>query len=225
MSAKIQLFQLGGPAVGKTSIAERFFNNKYERIYLTTIGMQNYFKTVKIDDFMITIKMQDTAGQERFNSIAKSSVRGTDGLIFTFDMTNKESFEMISNLLINTNDVVNLENKPLLLIGNKIDNTNSIVIGKKDVDELINKFKNYKISFFKTSAKTGENINEAFLTIIQQILENLDVDIEEEKLKEAILNKVEAPQTTKEEEEDGAIGTKITRRKSLAKKDKKRCCS
>ena len=225
MSAKIQLFQLGGLAVGKTSIAERFFNNKYEQIYLTTIGMQNYFKTIKIDDFMITIKMQDTAGQERFNSIAKSSVRGTDGLIFTFDMTNKESFEIISNLLINTNDVVNLENKPLLLIGNKIDNTNSIVIGKKDVDELINKFKNYKISFFKTSAKTGENINEAFLTIIQQILENLDVDIEEEKLKEAILNKVEAPQTSKEEEEDGAIGTKITRRKSLAKNDKKRCCS
>ena len=226
MSAKIQLFQLGGPAVGKTSIAERFFNNKYEQIYFTTIGMQNYFKTVIIDDFMITIKMQDTAGQERFNSIAKSSVRGTDGLIFTFDMTNKESFEMISNLLINTNDVVNLADKPLILMGNKIDKANSIVITQKDVDDLINKFKNYKISFFKTSAKTGENINEAFATIIEQILDNNDIDIEKEKIQEVILNKVETSQPPKEEEEeDGTIGTKITRKRTLSRKEKKGCCS
>ena len=151
---RIKLFQLGGYAVGKTSIAERFFNNEFQQNYLTTVGIINYVKTLKIDDFIITIKMQDTAGQERYNAIAKNSVKETDGLIFTFDMTSKESFEMISNLLINTNDVVNLADKPLILMGNKIDKANSIVITQKDVDDLINKFKNYKISFFKTSANT-----------------------------------------------------------------------
>ena len=221
---RIKLFQLGGYAVGKTSIAERFFNNEFQQNYLTTVGIINYVKTIKIDDFIITIKMQDTAGQERYNAIAKNSVKETDGLIFTFDMTSKESFEMISNLLINTNDVVNLADKPLILMGNKIDKANSIVITQKDVDDLINKFKNYKISFFKTSAKTGENINEAFATIIEQILDNFDIDIEKEKIQEVILNKVEISQPPKEEE-DGAIGTKITRKRTLSKKEKKGCCS
>lgn len=225
---RIKLFQLGGYAVGKTSIAERFFNNEFQQNYLTTVGIINYVKTIKIDDFIITIKMQDTAGQERYNAIAKNSVKETDGLIFTFDMTSKESFEMISNLLINTNDVVNLADKPLILMGNKIDKANSIVITQKDVDHLINKFKNYKISFFKTSAKTGENINEAFATIIEQILDNNDIDIEKEKIQEVILNKVETSQPPKEEEEeeeDGTIGTKITRKRTLSKKEKKGCCS
>ena len=225
---RIKLFQLGGYAVGKTSIAERFFNNEFQQNYLTTVGIIPYVKTIKIDDFIITIKMQDTAGQERYNAIAKNSVKETDGLIFTFDMTSKESFEMISNLLINTNDVVNLADKPLILMGNKIDKANSIVITQKDVDDLINKFKNYKISFFKTSAKTGENINEAFATIIEQILDNNDIDIEKEKIQEVILNKVETSQPPKEEEEeeeDGTIGTKITRKRTLSKKEKKGCCS
>ena len=223
---KIKLFQLGGYDVGKTSIAERFFKNKFQQNYIMTVGIIPYAKTIKIDDFIITIKMQDTAGQERYNAIAKNLVKETDGLIFTFDMTSKESFEMISNLLINTNDVVNLADKPLILMGNKIDKANSIVITQKDVDDLINKFKNYKISFFKTSAKTGENINEAFATIIEQILDNNDIDIEKEKIQEVILNKVETSQPPKEEEEeDGAIGTKITRKRTLSKKEKKGCCS
>ena len=215
---KIKLFQLGGYDVGKTSIAERFFKNKFQQNYIMTVGIIPYVKTIKIDDFIITIKMQDTAGQERYNAIAKNLVKETDGLIFTFDMTSKESFEMISNLLINTNDVVNLADKPLILMGNKIDKANSIVITQKDVDDLINKFKNYKISFFKTSAKTGENINEAFATIIEQILDNFDIDIEKEKIQEVILNKVETSQPPKEEEEeeeDGTIGTKITRKRTL----------
>ena len=223
---KIKLFQLGGYDVGKTSIAERFFKNKFQQNYIITVGIIPYVKTIKIDDFIITIKMQDTAGQERYNAIAKNLVKETDGLIFTFDMTSKESFEMISNLLINTNDVVNLADKPLILMGNKIDKANSIVITQKDVDELINKFKNYKISFFKTSAKTGENINEAFATIIEQILDNNDIDIEKEKIQEVILNKVETSQPPQEEEEeDGTIGTKITRKRTLSKKEKKGCCS
>ena len=54
---KIKLFQLGGYDVGKTSIAERFFKNKFQQNYIMTVGIIPYVKTIKIDDFIITIKM------------------------------------------------------------------------------------------------------------------------------------------------------------------------
>lgn len=221
---KITLFQLGALAVGKTAIAERFFYNSFNQVYLTTIGLQNYNKEIKIDDLLITIRMQDTAGQERFHSISKTSVRGCNGLIFTFDMTKRDSFDMISKLINNTNDVINLSEIPLVLIGNKIDQENSINITKNDVDELLQKFDKYQITFFQTSAKTGVNVKEAFLKLIETILENRDIDYEKEQLKEAILGNTGTPTPTAEEEEDGVIGTRVTRKKSLTQKEKSSCC-
>ena len=103
------------------------------------------------------MKLWDTAGQEKFNSITKNLLLRVQGIILIFDLTNKESFKNLSSWIKIIKD--HCGNKMVLLIvGNKNDLEEEKDINEEDINAFI---KQEKIHYIKTSCKTGENIKKA----------------------------------------------------------------
>lgn len=152
---------IGDMNVGKTSLINRYVNNKFHENYKSTIGVDLYKKELKFNTNRVSLQIWDTAGAERFQSIAPSFYRGCDACVLVFDLTNSKSFnsleQWIDEFLIYSNPR-NPESFPLILLGNKSDleNTNNININQARIDKFC---KMRKIKYFSVSAKNNNNNN------------------------------------------------------------------
>ncbi len=165
LSLKILL--IGDSQVGKTSILLNYTEHIFPEDHISTIGVEYKDKFIKRDNYNIRLQIWDTAGQERFHSITKSIYRNANGVLFIYDITNKESFNNIKNWIKDLQNVGN-DIKGVIL-GNKIDLELQRVIYKNDLEEMANK---YKMPFIETSAKQNLFVNDAFDLIINEILKN-----------------------------------------------------
>ena len=173
----LKILVLGDSSVGKTSILLKYTDDYFPNVYVTTIGVEYKTKKVKINDLNITLQIWDTAGQERFRSLAKSFMKGADGILFVYDITSKQSFDSIRNWIRQTEDVNSSFQK--IIVGNKIDLSNQREVAK----ETLNKFcsNNSKAKGIEMSAKLGINIEETFNTLANDILGNLTKEQIKEK--------------------------------------------
>ena len=160
----INILLVGNSSVGKTSLCNRYAKGEFHSEFLSTIGTDIFGKSVRIDDENIYLKIMDFSGQERYRSIGQSYFRQADGIIFIFDITNKESLLDIENWLSAANNVNNDFKK--ILVGNKKDLEIIRVIDKNTGEKEANE-KN--MPYFETSAKTGENVEEIFIAIAKLI--------------------------------------------------------
>ena len=172
----LKILLIGDSAVGKTSILFRYINDEFPECYMSTIGVEYKIKALIINGKKVNLRIWDTSGQERYRSITQNFYRNANGILFVFDITNKESF---NNIKIWLTDSENCETKVTkILIGNKID-----LKDERKVDmEAIEKFAEKKeMKYFETSAKEGINIDEIFRELAEQILGNkTDEEINEE---------------------------------------------
>lgn len=166
----LKLVILGPSYVGKTSIINRYCNGSFIEDTLSTIGAGFFTHSLQIDGTEITLMLWDTAGEERFRSVAPSLLRGANGMILVFDITKLASFEEIDIYMDMFLDTCSFDPNsfiPVLLLGNKCD------LGKCDVpNEAIEKWmkKNNVGIHYLVSAKTGENIQQAIEEFIKQIV-------------------------------------------------------
>jgi len=111
---------VGDSGVGKTNLASRYILNKFSYESNSTIGVEYFSKSITIDDSKIKIHIWDSAGQERFRSIAKCYYKGAKGAFVVFDVTRPESFENTEKWI---DELMNNGDKDLIIyvIGNKID--------------------------------------------------------------------------------------------------------
>ena len=123
--------------------------------------------TATFDGIDYKFKIYDTAGQERYRSISKSTIKITDGFLIVFSVANKKSFELINYWYESIQEVIDIKKKVLILIGNKIDLPDREVSNEEALEYA--KAKNMK--YFETSAKTGFGIKEAFKELYQDIYE------------------------------------------------------
>lgn len=161
-----KIITLGSFGVGKTCLLLKASDNeaKISEKYQCTIGVD--FKT-KIHDFKnnsYKFNIWDTAGQERFQHINKLYYKECDAVMFVYDISNRKSFEKIENLLedfrINTEG-----NHVFVLIGNKVDAEHREV----GTSEGMMKAKKLGMPLIECSAYTGENINEIFDTLLDEL--------------------------------------------------------
>ncbi len=164
---------LGDSSVGKTSIVEKYTKKKFSDSLQSTVGIDFKLSIMTFKGHKIRINISDTAGQERFRTIAKNYIHNSDGIFIVFDLSNKNSFESISYWLNEINKLKNLDELKIIILGNKSDLTNIREISKEEISEFI-KTNNYKV--IETSAKTGEGIKEAFEDLVDLILENKTED-------------------------------------------------
>ena len=153
----LKIIILGSSEVGKTSILNRYFNNEFTPNLLSTIGIDFKTKYFKFDDEKVKFNFIDTAGQEKFRAISVNYLKGTNGVILVYDITKKDTFDLIQGWIDDINEN-NKENIGKVLLGNKLDLEEERDVLKDDAQELANKL---GCKLFEASAKTGENINEA----------------------------------------------------------------
>ena len=92
---------IGESGVGKTSILLRYVSNEFNSQQFSTLGLSYVDKIIQIDNNKkIKLEIWDTAGQEKFRSLAKAYYRNIDVGILVYDVTNKTSFEEIKNYWI-----------------------------------------------------------------------------------------------------------------------------
>ena len=151
----LKIIILGSSTVGKSSIYLRYFNNKFNVNTMVTVGVDFKTKYFKFDDEKeIKINFVDTAGQEKYRAISQNYLKGTDGVIFVFDLTKKETFQLIADWMQFMKEH-NKKNIGKILFGNKND-----LISEREIsyDEGKNLANELKCNYYEGSAKTGENI-------------------------------------------------------------------
>ena len=166
-SIYFQALLLGDSTVGKTSFLIRYTDEDFKDT-LFTIGIDSKIQNLKKNNRNITLKIYDTAGQERYRSIVQNYYKGADGIILMYDITNKNSFESIEQWINNIKESSNYENIGLVVVGNKCDLENNRVV-KKEEKELLEKKIEMKI--IEASAKLDINVKESFNLLIGKMIE------------------------------------------------------
>ena len=156
----ISISVLGESKVGKSCICSSFLGIEFNP-NLLSIGADRIDSTIKIETGEeLKLKIWDTAGQERFRSIPIGTLRSSQGVIVVFDLTDKDSFDKVTNWL---KDIRNISpNKPIVLFGNKSDLVDERKVDKDEIDNLCKK---EDLKYFETSAKNNTGIKEGFTKI------------------------------------------------------------
>ena len=161
---------LGDTCVGKTCLISRYANGVFKEEYISTIGVDYVSKQEIINDQNINVKLWDTAGQERFKALTPSYLRGAEGIVLVYDVTNAETFESLKFWIDSLKSSLGEDSLPTIIDGNKVD-LDDRDISKEDAKKFAQEH-NYK--YFETSAKSGVGVDELFREIVNQILEKKD---------------------------------------------------
>jgi len=161
-----KLLLIGDSGVGKTCVLFRFSDDTFNTTFISTIGIDFKIKTVELQGKKIKLQIWDTAGQERFHTITTSYYRGANGILLVYDITNPKSFDNISKWLRNINEHAS-EDVERMLIGNKCDMEEKRLISKERGEKVAEE---NGIKFYETSAKENVNIEHAFITLAEDIL-------------------------------------------------------
>ena len=160
---------LGDSEVGKTSFILRFCEDKFEENSLTTIGLDTKKKYIKVDDQKIQLVIWDTAGEERFKSIAKNTYKGAHGIILMYAINRRKTFRAIKEWINNIKEGIDINKIAILIIGNK----NDLPPEEREVDEdMVKSLKeSEKIEIIESSAKNNVNVNESFIKLVKKMIE------------------------------------------------------
>jgi small GTP-binding protein len=159
---KIILF--GDSGVGKTTLSKRLTTNIFFNYLKKTIGVELFSKTYYIENIAHTLLIWDYSGEDRFKPMLKMWLKGTMGGIFVYDITNYKSFLHLGKWL---NFVTKEKNGfPIIMVG-----THSDLENKREISEekAKNTSKMLNYPFFECSSKNGDNIENIFQTIIENL--------------------------------------------------------
>ena len=164
---EIKLIVLGNTSVGKSSFILKYIEDKFVLNYIATLGIDFKQKKLKLKNGQeVRLRIYDTAGQERFKSVAISFIKKAEGVILIYDIGNKATFESLEEWIKNIKES-GKENLPIILVGNKCD----LPPEKRQVELIEGKDKaeEFNLPFFETSCKEGINIKEVFEKIVEDI--------------------------------------------------------
>ncbi len=156
---------IGDGAVGKTSLIKKYTQGSFQKDYIKTLGAQFSKYDEEIEGDNCKLFFWDIAGQREFDFMRPTFYKGSKAAIIVFSHIDEDSFNHIKDwhedIKKYTGDL------PIVLFGNKTD-----LVDKKDLDEeIINSIvqdQNF-LGYYKTSAKTGSGVYEAFQAIIKEL--------------------------------------------------------
>jgi small GTP-binding protein len=162
VSSKVCLIGDGG--VGKTSLIGRYVYNKFDNKYLKTIGTKISRKEISFDchESNTQVKMNamiwDIMGQKAFRNLLRDAYfHGANGLIAVCDLTERRTLESLNEWIDDVSAVVG--KIPTVILANKKDLSDEREFGTKELRYLAEAL---DAPILLTSAKTGENVDEAF---------------------------------------------------------------
>ena len=164
--AKVVL--LGSTSVGKTCISTRATSDFFDPKQLSTVGAAFTSKVITNEDGKVTLRIWDTSGQERFRSLTPLYFHNSDVALIVFSLTDPDTLKDVSYWIEELQK--NTEKMPLLyLVGNKSDLVDERRVTIDQANETAEK---YGMTYFDTSALSGQGVNELFNDIACSILKN-----------------------------------------------------
>jgi small GTP-binding protein len=197
-SAYTYLFKyiiIGDSGVGKSCLLLQFTDHRFVAEHHLTIGVEFGAKITTLNETRVKLQSWDTAGQESFRSITRSYYRGAACALLVYDVTHRDSFKHLTCWLEDARKHGS-DNMSIILVGNKSDMKKN---RSKDLDNGIDASsssevtteegeafaKEHDLFFIETSAKTGNNVEDAFLIPARDVLlkiEKGEFDIHNETL-------------------------------------------
>lgn len=171
---RLKICLLGEMGVGKTSMILKYVNNTFQNEYKATLAADFIQKKMSPNEFSeltqpVDLIIWDLAGQRNYlvDKMTEYYLQGSNGYILVYDLTSLSSIKNLENwhkrIQENCGDI------PFIVVGNKCDLIDQIEV---DDNKLKPFLKKYKTNFYKTSARTGENLNKPFLELTKKILES-----------------------------------------------------
>jgi small GTP-binding protein len=155
---------LGTSGVGKTSLISRFVRSIFSDRYLTTVGVKIDKKNVQVDGQEVTLVIWDLAGDDDFQRLQTSYLRGTSGYLLVADGTRRVTLDQALELQERVGK--DLGGVPFILALNKAD-----LLSQWEVDESrMESLAAANVPVLKTSAKEGAGVEEAFAQLARRML-------------------------------------------------------
>ncbi|MFX0073557.1 MAG: GTP-binding protein [Candidatus Hermodarchaeota archaeon] len=165
-----KLILCGDYQVGKTSLIRRFVENTFKESYISTIGVEISKKTLEIqENTSISFLIWDIGGQiTQMTPYRKRFYNGANAAFIVIDRTRQDNENSIDFWYKEIKESIT-NSIPIVIVGNKSDLLEDIKINEDDIKKKADK---YGFHYILTSAKTGENVHDAFLYISYRFLEN-----------------------------------------------------
>lgn len=166
----LKLVLTGDYEVGKTSLILRFVQNLFKETYQSTVGVDISKKTIKLaENTKINIAIWDIGGQ--ITQMTQHRKRFYGGAKAAFIVIDRTRHDILKSIQKWHNELLKFVDKDLniILVGNKSDLNDKIVISEDEIKNIANL---NDFHYILTSAKTGENVNESFLYIAYRFLES-----------------------------------------------------
>ena len=168
---KIKICLLGDPAVGKTSLIQKYIYNFFGDTYMRTLGTKVSRKVVKLHDrendieYSITMMIWDIMGQKFTSMPLDKYLKMSQGALIVCDITRKDTYKSLANWRKTLYEEV--DEVPVIYLANKTDLQKESSINISEFDNFCN---SEGVQSYLTSAKTGQNVNDAFLKLGELII-------------------------------------------------------
>jgi small GTP-binding protein len=156
---------LGGFAVGKTSLVQQFVKGIFSDKYFTTVGVKIDKKLVRVGEKEVNLVLWDLHGEDDFQQVRMSYLRGASGYFLVVDGTRRESLDCARALQVRIEEALGIV--PCMLLLNKADIMDEWELDPGEAADFMEK----DCTLLQTSAKTGQGVEEAFLILTEKVLE------------------------------------------------------
>ena len=159
-----KICMLGAFAVGKTSLVRRFVTSCFSDQYQTTIGVTVDKKTLSMDDRAVTLVLWDLYGEDEFQKLRRSYLRGSSGYLVVLDGMRRATLDIALHIQLAAADT--LGPVPFVVLINKLDRRAEWEVTDEDLAQLAQR----GWTVLVTSAKTGQGVEEAFAVLTRAML-------------------------------------------------------
>jgi small GTP-binding protein len=160
-----KICMLGSFAVGKTSLVRRFVESIYSDVYQTTVGVKIDKKNVRVNEKEVSLVLWDIYGEDDYQKMRWTYLRGASGYLLVADGTRKATLEKAVSLEQRAREEVGVI--PFVLVMNKSDLIRDWELDPALESQLITQ----GWSILRSSAKTGEGVEESFALLARKMLE------------------------------------------------------
>lgn len=160
-----KICMLGSFSVGKTSLVRRFIDSLFSDKYHTTVGVKVDKKQIELDEQTVNLMLWDLAGEDEFNKLQLSFLRGSSGFLFVVDGTRAATLDKVLDL--HQRITHDFPDASFVLALNKADLKEEWELDMDKVQSITEQ----GWPVYEVSAKSGERVEEIFEQLSRAMLE------------------------------------------------------